>query len=115
MMAKSIDQQIKDAMAKKVVGRTTEIYKGVVLELYKRITANSLQVGIAYGSPVLTGRYYASHTVARGTDRQDRARTEPRRGGESLSRPAPDQCGGCTCRLKARANHLYGPAGGSVR
>jgi hypothetical protein len=27
-MAKSIDQQIKDAMAKKVVGRTTEIYKG---------------------------------------------------------------------------------------
>ena len=64
MMAKSIDQQIKDAMAKKVVGRTTEIYKAVVLELYKRITANSLQVGIAYGSPVLTGRYYASHTIA---------------------------------------------------
>jgi hypothetical protein len=29
----------------------------VVLELYKRITADSLQVGIAYGSPVLTGRY----------------------------------------------------------
>ena len=65
-MAKSIDQQIKDAMAKKVVGRTTEIYKAVVLELYKRITANSLQVGIAYGPPVLTGRYYASHTIARG-------------------------------------------------
>src|SRR5918994_1489955 len=65
-MAKSIDQQIKDAMAKKVVGRTTEIYKAVVLELYLRITANSLQVGIAYGSPVLTGRYYASHTIARG-------------------------------------------------
>jgi hypothetical protein len=65
-MAKSIDQQIKDAMAKKVVGRTTEIYKAVVLELYKRITANSLQVGIQYGSPVLTGRYYASHTIARG-------------------------------------------------
>jgi hypothetical protein len=34
-MAKSIDQQIKDAMARKVVGRTTEIYKAVVLELYK--------------------------------------------------------------------------------
>src|SRR5688500_8374529 len=65
-MAKSIDQQIKDVMAKKVIGQTTEIYKAVVLELYKRITANSLQVGIAYGSPVLTGRYYASHTIARG-------------------------------------------------
>jgi len=25
----------------------------VVLELYKRITANSLQVGIQYGSPLL--------------------------------------------------------------
>jgi hypothetical protein len=56
-MAKSIDQQIKDAMAKEVVGHTTEIYKAVVLALYKRITAHSLQVGIAYGSPVLTGRY----------------------------------------------------------
>jgi hypothetical protein len=41
-MAKSVDEQIKAAMAKKVVGRTTEIYKAVVLELYKRITANSL-------------------------------------------------------------------------
>ena len=46
--------------------RLAKIYKAVVLELYKRITANSLQVGIAYGSPVLTGRYYASHTIARG-------------------------------------------------
>jgi hypothetical protein len=30
MMAQSLDQQIKDAMGKKVVGRTTEIYKGSV-------------------------------------------------------------------------------------
>jgi hypothetical protein len=66
MMAKSIDQQIKEAMAKKVVGQTQEIYQAVVLELYKRITANSLQAGIAYGSPVLTGHYYANDTVARG-------------------------------------------------
>jgi hypothetical protein len=65
-MAKSINQQIKEAMAKKVVGQTTEIYKAVVLELYQRTTANSLQVGIRYGFPVLTGRYYASHTMARG-------------------------------------------------
>jgi hypothetical protein len=65
-MTKSVDEQIKAAVAKKVIGQTTEIYKAVVLELYKRITANSLQVGIQYGSPVLTGRYYASHTIARG-------------------------------------------------
>jgi hypothetical protein len=41
-----------------VGGQTTEIYKAVVLELYKRITANSPQVDIAYGSPLMTGRYF---------------------------------------------------------
>ena len=41
MMAKSVDQQIKDAMAKKVGGRTTELDKAVVLELDTRITTNS--------------------------------------------------------------------------
>jgi hypothetical protein len=45
-MAKSIDQQIKDTMAKKVVGQTTEIYKAVVLELYKRITAGEVLKGL---------------------------------------------------------------------
>jgi hypothetical protein len=84
-MAKSVDQQIKEAMAKKVVGQTTEIYKGVVLELYKRITANSLQVGIAYGSPVLTGRYYASHTIARA--QIDRTVREPNPDGEESPYP----------------------------
>jgi hypothetical protein len=66
-MAKSVDEQIRASMAKKVIGQTTELYKSVVLELYKRITANSLQVGIQYGSLVLTGRYYASHTTTRGS------------------------------------------------
>jgi hypothetical protein len=32
-MAKSVDQQIRDAMAKKVVGQTIEIYRAVVREL----------------------------------------------------------------------------------
>jgi hypothetical protein len=59
-MTKSIDEQIKAAMATKIVGQTTEIYKAVVLELDKRITAHSVQVGIQDGSPVLTGRYYVS-------------------------------------------------------
>jgi hypothetical protein len=51
MMAKGVDEQIKAVLAKTVVGRTTESSKAVVLELSKRITANSLQVGLAYGSP----------------------------------------------------------------
>jgi hypothetical protein len=84
-MTKSIDQQINNVMAKKVVGRTTEMYKAVVLELYKRITANSLQVGLAYGSPVLTGRYYASHTVARG--RIDTTVREPNPDGDESPYP----------------------------
>ena len=83
-MAKSVDEQIKATMAKKVVGQTTENYKAVVLELYKRITANSLQVGIQYGSPVLTGRYYASHTIARG--RIDKTVREPNPEGEENPR-----------------------------
>jgi hypothetical protein len=38
-------------MVKKVVGYTTELYKAVVLERYKCTTADSLPVGLAYGSP----------------------------------------------------------------
>ena len=56
-----------------------------MLELYKRITANSLQVGIHYGSPVLTGRYYASHTIARG--RIDKTVREPNPEGEDNPYP----------------------------
>jgi hypothetical protein len=67
-------------MAKKVVGCPTEIYRAVVLELYRRITANSLQVSLAYGSPVLRARYYASHTITRG--RIDMAAREPNPEGE---------------------------------
>src|SRR5688500_13605042 len=113
-MVKNIDQQIKDAMATKVVGRTTEIYKAVVLELYQRITANSLQVGLAYGSPVLTGRYYTSHIVARG--RIDTTVREPNPDGDiPRSRPAPDPRGGaltgCTpgSARRARACRLCAP------
>jgi hypothetical protein len=72
-------------MAQQVVGRTTELYKAVVLELDTRITANSLQVSIAYGSPVLTGRYYASHTVARG--RIDTTVREPNPDGDESPYP----------------------------
>jgi hypothetical protein len=82
---KRVDQHIKDAMAQKVVGRTTEISKAVVLELYQRITANSLPIGIQHGSPVLTGRYYASHTIARG--RIDTTVREPNPDGEENPYP----------------------------
>jgi hypothetical protein len=52
----------------------------VVLELYTHITANSPQVRLPYGSPVLTGRYDASHTIARG--RIDKTVREPHPEGE---------------------------------
>ena len=84
-MAKSVDEQIRAATTKKVIGQTTELYKSVVLELYKRITANSFQVGIQYGSPVLTGRYDASHTIVRG--RIDKTVREPNPDGEESLYP----------------------------
>ena len=82
---KIIDHQIRDAMARKVVGRTTELDKAVVPELYQRISADSLHVGLAYGSPVLTGRDSASHTIARG--RIDTPVREPNPDGDE--RPYP--------------------------
>ena len=54
-MAKSIAQEITDAMAKQVVGQTTELYKAVVLDFYTRLTVNSPQVRLADGFPLLTG------------------------------------------------------------
>jgi hypothetical protein len=85
-MAKSVDEQIRAATTKKVIGQTTELYKSVVLELYKRITANSLHVGIQYSPPVLTGRYYASHTIMRG--RIDKTVREPNPDGEESLYPS---------------------------
>lgn len=79
-MAKSTGQQITDARASKVVGQTAEISKAVVLEPYRHITTDRLQVGLADGSPVLTGRYSASHAVARG--RIDTSVREPNPEGE---------------------------------
>jgi hypothetical protein len=82
---KSVDEQIKAAMAQKVVGRTTEIYQAVVLALDKRITANSLQVGLVDGTPGLTGRYYASQAIAWGWS--DRTVREPNPAGEEPPYP----------------------------
>lgn len=63
----SMEADIKRVMAQKVVARSQELCKAVALELYKRITANSLVVGLAFGSPVLTGRYYTSHNISLNT------------------------------------------------
>lgn len=66
-MANNISQfeaDLDKAYQRKVVGQATEFFKAVALDAWQKITANSLKVGIAYGSPVLTGRYYNSHRIS---------------------------------------------------
>lgn len=57
------EADLKRKGQEKFVRNVTELYKSVVLQTFQYITADSLQVGKKYGSPVLTGRFYASHTI----------------------------------------------------
>lgn len=47
-----------------VVARSLEFFKTLAQTSYSMISADSRNVGLAYGSPVLTGRYRGSHTIA---------------------------------------------------
>lgn len=62
-MSKPIDQQIQALIDKKIVPKLIQLQKAVALTTFQYITANSLTVGMQYGSPVLTGRYYNSHRI----------------------------------------------------
>ena len=69
-MTSNIDQferDLKRLGQEKFVRQLTELYKAVVLTAFQYVTANSLTVGVAYGSPVLTGRFYGSHTLTIGS------------------------------------------------
>lgn len=59
LLAKSSDET-KKAVALKL----TEFVKAMTLDTWRFITANSLVVGIEYGSPVLSGQYYTNHRIA---------------------------------------------------
>jgi hypothetical protein len=78
----------------------------VLLEPYRRITANSLQAGLAYGSPVLTGSYCASHTVARGRIKATVREPNPRGGAEGCRVTSPRANGHCRLIDSARVQAL---------
>lgn len=58
------EAQVKRVMEKKVVQKVVELQKAVAVTAWQYITANTAFTALAYGSPVLSGRYYTSHTVS---------------------------------------------------
>lgn len=79
-------KQLDEEHQEKAVRRVVEFCKAVVLTTYSMIQTDSRTVGIAYGSPVLTGRYRASHTVA--INRIDKTTVAPSETGDEDSIPA---------------------------
>lgn len=47
-----------------VIQKTAAALKGVAIRFFSLVSADSRAVGLKYGSPVLSGRYYTSHRIA---------------------------------------------------
>ena len=52
-----------EAAKKDLLLQSQEFVKAVTIDAWRFITANSLSVGIQFGSPVLTGQYYTNHRI----------------------------------------------------
>lgn len=59
-----LSKQIEAVIQSKIVHKMVEAHRAIGLTLFQYITANSQVVGLEYGSPVLTGRYYTSHRIS---------------------------------------------------
>lgn len=59
-----IQKQIENVIQKKIVHKMVEAHRAIAITAFQYITANSQMVGLEYGSPVLTGRYYTSHRIS---------------------------------------------------
>lgn len=68
MQASNLNEFLKkvDDAKEMVYKRAIEFQKTLAQTAYSMISADSRNVGLAYGSPVLTGRYRGSHTIAIG-------------------------------------------------
>lgn len=62
--SKEFGAEIDAAIQKEWVGKFVQFHRTVAIEAYKAIQTDSRSVGIKYGSPVMTGRYSGSHTIA---------------------------------------------------
>jgi hypothetical protein len=56
--------EIDEAIKKEWVAKFVQFHRTISIEAYKAIQTDSRSVGIQYGSPVMTGRYSGSHTIA---------------------------------------------------
>ncbi len=55
-----------DAANERVTRAVVEAHKAVAIKAYAMIAADSRETGMRYGSPVWSGRFRASHTIAIG-------------------------------------------------
>jgi hypothetical protein len=62
--SQDFSKEIDEAIKKEWVGKFVQFHKTVSIEAYKAIQTDSRSVSIKYGSPVMTGRYSGSHTIA---------------------------------------------------
>ena len=58
------ERQLDEAFEKAKVQKFVELQKTITLKCYQYITADSRDVGLAYGSPVWTGRFRASFNAS---------------------------------------------------
>ena len=64
---KEFERQLAAKGQEKFVRQVTEFYKSLVLTTFQYITADVMTTGKRFGSPVLTGRFYNSHTIRIGS------------------------------------------------
>jgi len=67
---------------KEILLKANEFIKSMAIDSWRFVTANSLNTGISFGSPVLSGQYYTNHRISVGTVNQDV---------NYLANPDPDQ------------------------
>ncbi len=56
--------EIDKAFQEEYVAKFVELHKTIATQAYKAVAADSRDVALKYGSPVMSGRYSASHTIA---------------------------------------------------
>lgn len=92
-----LDTFVKEIEASKerVVRAVVETHKAIAIKAYAMISADSRETGLRYGSPVWSGRFRASHTIAIGAP--DTA-TKP---------PNPDTVGAGATRWPDEPDGIY--------
>lgn len=57
-------KDIDKAFAEKVVRQFVEFHKAVALDAFKKVSADTRQVGLAFGSPVWSGQFRHGHNLS---------------------------------------------------